>query len=420
MIAHAMDGLAPRTRRPDRSMVSFVPARPSDRHVPGTGPIRTPERASHARAAATPDDASMTLGRRIGVLVVLAALAGAIILAANGGRGDRPSGVVAVAPASVAVVATQPPAVDAAGVAEPAVVGAPTGRPTLVEPKTTLVNQARANLRVRVPDPGVPWDGLELRVLRGGTPILSRPVGPDDIDAKGRVTLKGVPLKRGTNKLAVVLANPSGAGPASDVLTMRLDDRPPRLKLTAPRDGTTLNQDAVTVRGRTVAGIRVVVRNMTTDQKVVAFADGEGRFSADLRLKRGRATIKVAVADAAGNQSEEKRVIVRGNGKPEARLALSRDGFRHAALPRSLDARVTVLDADGRPIKGAEAVFSIAPPGLPTRQRTRMTSKDGVATWSGFRVVEDAVAGDGLVTVLVTLPDGRQLRDVAEFTISGR
>ena len=410
-----MDGLAPRTRRPDRSMVSFVPARPSDRHVPGTGPIRTPERPSHARALPAPDDASLTLGRRIGVLVVLAALGGAIILAATGGGGpDRTSGV-AVVPTSAAV-ATAAPAVEAAATYLP-VVGAPTGQPTLVRPKSTLVNKRRIPLRVRVPDPGVAWDGLELRVLRGGTQVAARPIGPDDIDSKGRVLFRDVPLKRGSNRLAVVFANATGLGPPSDTVTVKMDDRPPRLKVTSPRDTATLNAESVTVEGRTVPGLRAIVRNVTTDQKVEAFASGDGRFKAQIGLKRGRNTIKVAVSDAAGNQNPQQIVVVRGNGRAEARLALSRQRIRRSALPKALDATVTVLDAEGRPIKGAKVEFTFGPPGLGSQTRERMTSRLGVATWSGMRVVEGATADDGLVTVRVILPDGKILRDTATFKV---
>lgn len=397
-------------------MVSFVPARPSDRHVPGTGPVRLPERTSHARALPAPDDASLTLGRRIGVLVVLAVLGAAIVLAASGGGGRRDTGIAVTPTSAVSVDATGTPTSDPAAVVDP-LVGAPTGVVSLVEPKSTLVNTRKVDLRVRVPDPGVPWDGLELRVLRGGTELATRRIAADDVNSKGRVTIKGVPLKRGANRLTVVFANPSGDGPASDTLTMRLDDRPPRLKVTAPKAGVSLNHDTVTVRGRTVAGQRVIVRNMTTDQKVEAIADGQGRFEADLRLKRGRATLKVAVTDAAGNTNVEQFAIVRGNGKPEARLTLSRAGFKRSKLPRQLDARVSVLDADGRPVKGAEVVFTIAPPGPPIQIRQTTTSKDGVATWSGFRVVKGTVAGNGIVTVLVTLPNGRKLDDTATFKV---
>ena len=105
-------------------MVSFIPARPSDRHVPGTGPIRTPERASQARSIPAPDDASLTLGRRVGVLVVLAALVGGIVLAATSGRGDQTSGV-AVLPTAAAI--GTPLVVSEPMASFVPVVGAPTG-----------------------------------------------------------------------------------------------------------------------------------------------------------------------------------------------------------------------------------------------------------------------------------------------------
>ena len=394
-------------------MVSFVPARPSDRHVPGTGPIRTPERSAQARALPAPDDASLTLGRRIGVLVVLAALGGAIVLAATGGGGDRDAGV-AVLPTS-AVIATPAPVADAAATYLP-VVGAPTGQPTFVAPKATLVNKRRIPLRVRVPEPGVPWDGLELRVLRGGTQVLAQLVSPDDLDSKGRVTLRNVRLKRGTNRLSVVFANATGIGPASEPLAIRMDDRPPKLKVTSPLVGATLNADTVTVKGRTVPGIRAIVRNVFTDEKVEVIADGTGRFEADIGLKRGRNTLKVAVSDAAGNQNPLEIAIVRGNGRAEARLTLSRQRIRRSSLPRPLGATVTVLDAEGRPIRNARVEFAFGPPGLLTQVRNGSTSRLGVAR-SEMRLVEGTLADKGLVTVTVTLPDGRVLKDTAAFRV---
>ncbi len=395
-------------------MVSFVPARPSERHVPGTGPVRAPERSSHARALPAPDDASLTLGRRIGVLLVLAALGGAIVLAASGGRGARPAGIGGVP--TNAVIAT-PTALTQPGATAGSLVAAPVGQPSFVSPKSTLVNKRTMPLRVRVPDPGVPWDGLELHVMRGGTQLLAQAIGPEDVNSKGRVTLKSVRLKRGSNKLTVAFANAGGLGPASESLTIRLDDRPPQLKVTAPREGISLNADSVTVKGRTVAGLRVIVRNVSTKQKEVVFADGNGRFQAELGLRRGRATIKVAVADAAGNQRIRELAIVRGDGKPEARLSLSRERFKRSALPRTLDARVSVLDADGRPVKGARVVFSYGPSGAPAQVRETTTSKQGTASWSGIRVAREAATDGGVVTVRVTLPDGRVLSDTRKFRV---
>jgi hypothetical protein len=228
-------------------MVSFIPARPSDRHVPGTGPIRTPARATQARALPAPDDAPVTVGRRIGVLAVLVALGGGILLAATSGGGDRTSGVAVVpttAPIATSLVEVAPPA------SYVPVIGAPAGEPTFVRPDALLVNKRRIPLRVRVPDPGVPWDGLELRVMRGGTTVRTQALGIEDVDDKGRVTVRNVPLKRGSNRLVVALANGAGVGPPSETLTIRMDDRPPRLRVDAPRTGATINRDSVTVEGR--------------------------------------------------------------------------------------------------------------------------------------------------------------------------
>jgi hypothetical protein len=396
-------------------MVSFVPARPSERHVPGTGPVRVPERPSQARAAApAPDDAALTLGRRIGVLVVLAALGAAIVLAATGGGGDRAPGV-AVLP-TPGVAGTAAPTSDPAASVVP-VAGAPTGQAAFLTRSDSLVKKRRIDLRVRVPEPGVAWDGLELRVFRGGSQVSTQALAPADLNSKGRVVVRGIPLKRGQNKLTVALANAAGAGPASDTLTIQLDDQPPRLKVTAPRKGATFNHDSVVVKGRTGLSVRVIVRNVTTDQKEEVFADGEGRFEAKLDLKRGRNTLKVAVRDKAGNQNLQEFAIVRGNGRPETRLSLSRASIKRSALPRTIDARTTVLDADGLPIKGAHVVFTFAPWGQDARIRQATTSKDGTAS-SDFRIVADAEKGPGLVTVLVTLPDGRVLDRVTQrFTI---
>jgi hypothetical protein len=397
-------------------MVSYVPARPSERYVPGTGPVRLAERASHARALPAPDDASLTLGRRIGVLVVLVALAAAIVLAANGGGGGGGVPGAAAQPTDAAHVAAASTVTAPVGSTDP-LVPVPVGQPAFLAPASTLVNRKRVPLRVHVPDPGVAWDGLELRVFRGGSEVLRQPIGPEDLNGKGRISLAGIPLKSGSNRLSVALANAGGLGPVSEPLTMRVDDRPPKLRVTAPKSGVAINAGTVTVEGRTVPGIRVIVRNMTTDQKVAAFADGQGRFSAKIGLKRGRATIKVVVSDAAGNQNPKQIVIVRGNGKPQARLTLSRTTFKRAALPRTMDATVSVLDADGRPVKGAQVVFSFAPSGPPARLKPMTTTKLGTARWSGIRLTTDVVVGDGLVTVRVTLPDGRELTSTKHFTV---
>jgi hypothetical protein len=410
-----MDGLAPRTHRSDRQMASLALGGPADRQVPGVVGGRSSERSAQARAIplAGTDDASLTLGRRLGVLVVLAALGGAILLAANG-AGDRGGGVAAPTSA-VTPAATNGPA--ATGVP---LVPRPVSVPDIVTPETTLVTTRSMNLRVTVPDPGVPWDDLELRVLRGTREVAAMPVTPDDLDRKRRVVIRGVPLRRGTNDLTVVLANAGGPGPASEPLTIRVDDQPPRLRLEAPRSGAVINAPEAAVRGRTGARLTVVGRNAVVDARVKATADADGSFRIVLPLKRGRNTLTFSVRDAAGNVRPARVTVIRGNGKDEARLSLSPVAIRRSALPRTISATVVVLDANGRPIRGVPVAFTVAPPGLPAAVREMTTSSKGRATWSDIRIGRDAVVGEGLLTVNVTLPDGRVLTDTRVFEIRGR
>jgi hypothetical protein len=399
-------------------MVSFTPTRPTDRPAPGTQGLRR-DRSSQARAipVAGTDDASLTLGRRLGVLVVLAALAGAIVLAASG-RSDRGGGLGVIAPTPTPAATTVVPAtsVPLTGPVDPSV-ARPSGVPRIVEPERTVVSTATIDLRVVVPDPGVPWDELELRVFRGTRQVRIRSVRPDDLSGRDRVTIRGIPLKRGANKLTVAFANPGGAGPASAPLTVRLDDQPPRLKLLSPHSGEIINHPTVTVRGRTGGHLEVTGRNAKADARVRATADGDGSFQMVLPIKRGRNTLTFLVRDAVGNQRPARVTVVRGNGKDTARITLSRASIRRSALPSTIDATVTVLDADGRPVRNAPVVFSFAVPGPPNVLRELTTSKRGRATWSGIRIAKEAVAGEATVAVRVTLPDGRVLTDTEVFTI---
>lgn len=376
---------------------------------------RSSDRSSQARALPTPgvDDASLTLGRRIGILVVLAALGGAIILAAGGaGGGGSQGGVVPPlpTPTPISVAATHGPV----GVELP---DPPTIAPSLVTPKRSLLTSRTIDLRIQVPDEGVSWDDLEVRAYRGTRRLASQPIARADLNEKGRVTLRDVPLRRGGNRLTVVLANPGGEGPRSNVVDLTVDDQAPRFVDLRPRGGTTLNANTITVKGTTEPALEVVVRNLTTGTREALTADAKGAFRTDVRLARGANTLSIATQDAAGNQRDERRVVVRGDGRASVALKLSRTTLPHRKLPRSITARATVLDADGKPVAGARVVFIAAPSGMQAFTHETTTNAQGVATWSGLRVTDQAFPGKGLVTVDVTLPSGGTLTRTAQLVI---
>lgn len=388
-----MDGLAPSPRRSDRPMVSQDAGRGNDGRRRGPGGFGTLEPT---------DDGNLSLGRRIGVLVVLAALGGAIVLAAGGVGGNQPVKPV-VSPsahASPRTVRTPRP-----------LPSPPTAAPAISVPKALLITTRSVNLRVTVPEPGTTMSGLNVRIYRNSKEIKSQKVS--DV---GRIKVSDVPLRRGTNKLTATIGNAGGEGPRSAIVTITVDDQVPRIRVKSPRTNTTLNQSRVTIQGRTEDGLTVSGRNSTSGARTTADADASGAFELELALDPGRNSISLQTRDAAGNKGTTPLVIVRGDGTASADLHLSRNKVRLKSLPKTMNAVVTVRDADGRTVKGATVSFTISPSGQLTTTYQARSGSDGTASWSGIRLVRaGATRGDGIVTVRVVAPDGSTARDTVHF-----
>lgn len=381
---HLMDEVAPRIRRSDRPMASQDAGRGNDGRRRGAGGFGTLDPT---------DDGNLSLGRRIGVLVVLAALGGAIVLAAGGvggNNGTAPLPVATVLPTSGAVAAATGP------LASP-----PTAAPEITTPAKALITDRTIDLRVSVPEPGTTMTGLEVRIYRNSTLLASKP-----ISRTGRVRVKDVPLRRGTNRLTATLANPGGEGPRSAVVSVAVDDVAPRIAIKSPRSGATLNRPVATIQGKTEAGLTVSIRNATTDAQVTEVADATGAFAVPLDLDPGRNTITIQTRDVAGNKGTRQLFIVRGNGKPSVQLELSRQKVKLRALPITLVLKATVLDADGRPVPGARVTFTLTPPNLPLDTFEAVSGANGVATSRVRLIRTGATRGDVLVTVEAVLPDG--------------
>ncbi len=391
-----VDEVAPRIRRSDRPMASHEAGRANDGRRRTRGGFGTLEPA---------DDGNLSLGRKIGVLVVVAALGGAIILAAGGVGTSHPIAplVSPKATAGVAIAGTPHP------MASP-----PIGVPTITPPKETLITTRAVDLRLTVPDPGTTMDGLEVRIYRNTKLLTAQPV----LDT-GRIKVKGVPLRRGSNHLTAALGNDGGDGPRSAGISITVDDQPPRIKFLTPRNLATLNQDRVTITGRTDAGLRVTGKDSTSGSTATTTADASGGFAFSLRLAPGRNSISARARDAAGNPGAQKLVIVRGDGRPSVQLRLSKKTLPLTSLPRTIDVRATVLDAKGRPVPGAEVAFSISSPGQLTETNVATTKADGIAVWSGIRLARKGTTrGDGIVTARAILPRGGAAPDkVVHFQI---
>ncbi len=379
-----VDEAAPSSRRSDRPMASHEAGRGNDGRRRMRGGFGSLEPA---------DDGNLSLGRKIGVLVVLAALGGAIILAAGGVGGGRPTTPL-VSPTATAGVAI-------AGTPHP-FVAPPTGVPTITPPKVTLRTTRTVDLRVTVPDPGTTMEGLEVRIYRNTKLLTAQPV----LEA-GRIKVKDVPLRRGSNHLTATLGNDGGDSPRSAAVSITVDDQEPRIKVLTPRKWATLNQDRITVKGSTEAGLTVTGKDSASGSTASATADASGDFSFGLRLAPGRNNITLRARDVAGNVGTESLAIVRGNGRPSVQLGISKKTMPLTSLPRNIDVHATVLDAKGRPVQGVVVAFSIAPPGQDTQTFEATTKADGTADWLAIQLLRKGTTrADGLVTARVVLPNG--------------
>ena len=77
----------------------------------------------------------------------------------------------------------------------------------------------------------------------------------------------------------------------------------------------------------------------------------------------------------------------------------------------------TVLDENGAPVAGATVAFGLSLPGLPTTTFGGTTDATGQSVWTTMIPKDGVTPGSALVTVLVTLPDGTQLRQTAIFAL---
>ncbi len=271
--------------------------------------------------------------------------------------------------------------------------------PVIVPPEVPLRTTRKATLVVDIPDPDEPLQGLTLTVYRNGEVVM------DAVRVRGlSMSVKGIPLKRGQNRITVALANAAGAGQPSEPVVIVVDDRPPKLEVKEPTDGSTVNSALATVRGVTEPGLTVTVRNPGFGATEEAVADERGVFITEIRLDKATNRLEVQTSDAAGNESRRSVSVVRGDTDPQARLTLSKPRLLQADLPQSITIRFDLDDPDGRPIDGATVTFTLTLPGLDTVTYTTQTA-DGVARWEGV-LIQGASKGNGWVTARAELAGG--------------
>lgn len=305
------------------------------------------------------------------------------------------------------VTATATPAPTILTVSEP---------PMIASPAEPYTNADSVDLVVTVPTALAGNPDYQVRVylaLEDQAPVAIQqsPLGPT------ARTVIPVRLTKGINDFTVTLVGPGGESESSALIRYVLDQTPPTIKLTTPKDGATINRQAAELKGRTQGRSTLIVRNAANSSSIVGTADGDGTFSLSIPLAIGSNTLRVASTDPAGNTKEIELTVRRGSGKLRASLSASIYRVSRSSLPRPLRLTVTVTDPDGQVLPGARVTFTLSIPGIASVTAEGVTGANGRAIWT-TTVPGGAEVGSGSAAVLAVASTFGSVSDQTAITIT--
>ena len=333
----------------------------------------------------------MPLPARLMLMLAVVALGVAVFMSATGGLGPLVGSIGSSLSGLVSrITATPLPS------ATPVVV---TGAPTIAAPAEPYTNLETADLQVSVPVEYVGNSTAHLRIYlafegQSPAPIAEVPVGATITQ------IVPVELTPGRNDLSATIVEDAIESSASPVVTYILDKDPPKITVSSPKAGATINRALVSITGTTQPRTTLLARNQANGTSVAGTAATDGSFTLDLPIDAGPNTIKINATDPAGNVGQLSLSVVRGSGKLTATLTASAYRISVASLPRSLQLSVLVTDPDGHPLAGADVTFTLTVPGIPPVAKEAVTGADGRATYT-TTLPKGVTVGAGLATALV-------------------
>ncbi len=288
----------------------------------------------------------------------------------------------------------------------------PPPAPALLAPQPGVTRLEAIDISGTLPAGLRAGTGYRLRIFVND--VLARERGlPDQAD----FTLNDVPLSEGDNEITAALVGDGAEGDRSPPVAIVRDSTSPAIRITQPPEGATVYGATETLRGRTQAGASLEVTAVRSGEKLIAAVAEDGRFDAQLPLRMGANTFALHSEDPAGNQASTRLVVTRALSLASLSIMVSVTELAVADLPSTANIVAHVRDEHGRASEGAQVTFSLSPPNRGTTTY-RATTTQGEASWPGMVVAGDARAiGTWLVTVLVTLPSGEELRGDASFSV---
>src|SRR4051812_7307506 len=206
---------------------------------------------------------------RTGLLLAVMLLAGGVFLLASGGIG---AGLTALAGSfsnafSRLVATPVPSSTDLP----------PTDSPRIAVPGQPYTNAESVDLDVSVPVLALGDPTAKVRIydaLEGldAAPLVDVPVG-----TTSRMVVP-VTLTEGRNDISATLFRGEEESEHSPIVTWFLDVTPPKISISSPKDGASVNTPDATIRGSTQAGSTIIVRNPANSASITALAGRDGGF----------------------------------------------------------------------------------------------------------------------------------------------
>jgi large repetitive protein len=330
---------------------------------------------------------------RILLTLSVVALGAAVFLTASGGLGP--------------VVASLGQSLDTAfgrllvTSAPNASVAVATDAPSIAAPDRPATNQPTAALRITVPT-AVINSSATVRIYLALQGLSPAPVEDLPVGSTTQVVAT-VNLTKGENDFTATFIRDGAESVESPIVSITLDQDPPKLAISSPKDNATVNSSTVTITGTTQADAALIAFNGANNASVTGQAGTDGKFTLGLPIEQGSNAIAVKATDPAGNDTSVTVTVTQGTGQMSAQLTGSIYRISVSHPPGSLQLRVYVTDPDGHPLAGASATFTLQIPGLGPITSTKMTDSSGRASFT-TSLVGPMTIGSGLGTVLVTDP----------------
>jgi hypothetical protein len=276
----------------------------------------------------------------------------------------------------------------------------PTDAPRIASPEQPYTNDPAVDLNVTIPLEAIGDPTAKVRIYLALEGLDPAPVKDVFVQTTSRMVVP-LELTKGRNDITATLFRGAVESDQSPIVTYFLDLVPPKITVTSPKDGATIDTPDATIKGSTQAGTTLIVRNSANSASITTVAARDGTFELSLPLVPGENQIQIAATDPAGNENTASLKLTQGNTDMRVKLRASSYTISVKHHPRSLQLSVLVTDPSGDPLGGATAFFTLQIPGLPAISNEFVTGADGRAYFT-TQLVGDIKTGSGIGTVLVT------------------